>query len=526
MSLITLNMPITSTMHHAKERTITSSKVLILTALSIWQLPPVFGQHPVGIFEDHADIGAVGAPGAASFDLETGVYTITASGSNMWFDEDQFHFVWRRVTGDFILHAMGDFEGEGVDPHRKYGWIVRSNLSDSSRYVDIAVHGDGLTSMQYRPADGADTEELQSSVVGADVIQLARTGDTYTASVARAGDPFTSDRSVQLDLGPEVYVGLFLCAHNNEVRETARFRNVDVIIPAPVDFVPYQDFIGANLETVDVESGHRTVLVRSPHPIQAPNWTPDGRTLIYNDRGLLYRFDLGNRQSAVLNTGFADQNNNDHVLSFDGSRIAISHHAAEYDGESIIYTLPIEGGDPTQVTPQGPSYLHGWSPNGDFLVYTALRDGVYNICKIPTDGCEEFQLTDTPGLDDGPEYSPDGAYIYFNSTRSGRMKLWRMRPDGTNPEQLTFDELNDWFPHISPDGKWMAFLSYESDVDPSDHPYYKQAYLRLLPVDRPEGVTPKVIAYVYGGQGTMNVPSWSPDSRRVAFVSNTAMNRK
>jgi TolB protein len=128
------------------------------------------------------------------------------------------------------------------------------------------------------------------------------------------------------------------------------------------------------------------------------------------------------------------------------------------------------------------------------------------------------KLTDFKGLDDGPEFTPDGKYIYFNSVRTGRMQIWRMKPDGKDPEQITNDDLNNWFPHISPDGRWIAFISFPAEINPADHPYYKRVYLRLMPI---EGGSPKVIAYVYGGQGTINVPSWSPDGKMLAFVSNS-----
>ena len=170
------------------------------------------------------------------------------------------------------------------------------------------------------------------------------------------------------------------------------------------------------------------------------------------------------------------------------------------------------------VTDLAPSYLHGWSPDGKSLVFTGERNGKFDIYKIPTDGGQEVRLTEAPGLNDGPEYSPDGRFIYFNSSRTGAMQLWRMEPDGKGQEQLTDDDFNNWFPHVSPDGKWIAFISFSKTVSPTDHPYYKQVYLRLMPVG---GGKPKVIAYVYGGQGTMNVPSWAPDSRRLAFVSNS-----
>jgi TolB protein len=183
-----------------------------------------------------------------------------------------------------------------------------------------------------------------------------------------------------------------------------------------------------------------------------------------------------------------------------------------------VYTVPVGGGTPRRVTPLGPSYLHGWSPDGRFLLYTGQRDGEFDIYRIPAEGGEEVRLTTTRGLDDGSEYSPDGRWIYFNSVRSGTMQIWRMRPDGSAPEQVTDDGFNNWFPHVSPDGRWIVYLSYMPDVAPSDHPWYKHVYLRLMPA---AGGPSRVIAYVYGGQGTINVPSWSPDSRRVAFVSNT-----
>jgi Tol biopolymer transport system component len=153
-------------------------------------------------------------------------------------------------------------------------------------------------------------------------------------------------------------------------------------------------------------------------------------------------------------------------------------------------------------------------------VYTGLRDGDFDIYRIPAEGGEETRLTTAPGLDDGPEYTPDGAYIYFNSVRSGTMQIWRMRPDGSDQQQVTDDEYNNWFPHISPDGRWIVFLTYADRVAPSAHPPAKRVYLRLMPA---AGGAPRVLAYLYGGQGTINVPSWSPESTHLAFVSNSAV---
>jgi Tol biopolymer transport system component len=309
-----------------------------------------------------------------------------------------------------------------------------------------------------------------------------------------------------------------VCSHNKDIIEKAMFDNVRITRPAPDNFVPYRDYIGSDLEIMDVTSGQRSIIYTASDSFQAPNWTKDGRALIFNRNGRLYRFDLKAKQPAAIETGFATNNNNDHVLSFDGRMIAISNHSKDDGNASIVYTLPVKGGVPRRITAKGPSYLHGWSPDGKSLVFTGGRDNEFDIYKIPSTGGEEINLTKSSGLDDGPEFTPDGKYIYFNSTRSGTMQIWRMKPDGTNQEQITNDEYNNWFPHISPDGKWIVFLSFLKDVNPNDHPFYKHVYIRLMPFNE---VKPRVIAYVYGGQGTINVPSWSPDSKRIAFVSNS-----
>ena len=491
--------------------------LLLVAALS--------AQTPVGDFDGHADVGRVQRSGSVSFDPRSQSYTIAGSGQNMWEARDDFHLVWKRLSGNFILSTRARFIGPGVDPHRKLGWTIRPTLESNGAHVTAALHGDGLMSLQFRRSAGAGTEEAKSgdSLPGADaVIQLERRDGAYLMSVARFGDTLATQQLTGVSLPDTVYVGLFVCAHNDTVLERGVFSNVRITIPAGPTLVPYRDYLGSKLEILDVASGNRTVVHQYKGSFQAPNWTLDGKALIYAQEGRLYRFDLASRTPAEINTGFATRNNNDHVLSFDGRMMAISNHLPEDSGSaSIVYTVPAGGGTTKRITAKGPSYLHGWSPDGRWLVYVGERDDEYDIYKIPSSGGEEIRLTTAAGLDDGPEYSPDGKYIYFSSVRSGRMQLWRMRPDGSEQEQITNDGFNNWFPHVSPDGKWIAFISFPPDVAPNDHPFYKHVLLRLMPAAG--GGPTRVIAYVYGGQGTINVPSWSPDGRRLAFVSNTGI---
>jgi TolB protein len=270
------------------------------------------------------------------------------------------------------------------------------------------------------------------------------------------------------------------------------------------------------LETVDVHTGIRSVLKEFDYVIEAPNWTQDGRYLVYNSRGHLYTYELATDAIKEIDTGYAIDCNNDHVLSPDNTQIAVSHFTNE-DAISRIYILPIKGGSPVLVTENGPSYLHGWSPDGKSLAYCAERHGQYDIYMISVDGGQETQLTNLPGLDDGPEYSPSGQHLWFNSVRSGLMQIWRMEADGSNPVHMVKEDANCWFPHVSPDGEWVVYIAYgKNDVLPGDHPANKNVELRLVSANGGASIT---IVKLFGGQGTMNVNSWSPDNRTIAFVS-------
>ncbi|TAE52179.1 MAG: biopolymer transporter TolR [Bacteroidetes bacterium] len=471
------------------------------------------------LFVSSSDVGNCKIPGSYRYLPETQEYLLSGSGENMWFGQDQFHFAWRKMKGDFILHAEVNFPEKGVDPHRKAGWIVRHSLESNSPYLSAAVHGDGLAAMQYRKDIGGLTLESRSELTGPQVLQIERRGGMYIFSLAAAGQPLLESARIELGLGDEVYAGLFVCSHRADVMEKALFRNVRITVPAPATYVAYKDYPGSRLEVVDVETGHRRVLMETPVTIEAPNWLQNDSALIYNSQGKIFRYAFDSGKPAQISTGFASRNNNDHLISPDGKTLAVSNHvnAAGVDGSSLIYTLPLSGGAPRLVTETGPSYLHGWSPDGKTFAYCAERNKEYDVYTIPVKGGKEKRLTTTTGLDDGPEYDPSGKYIYFNSVRSGSMQVWRMDADGKNPVQITKDDFHNWFPHISPDGKWMAFVSFGPDVAAGDHPPCKHVTIRVMPSDG--SAPPRVLAYVYGGQGTINVPSWSPDSKKLAFVS-------
>lgn len=482
-----------------------------------------------GIFTGNADIGNPKKAGSAKYNATDQSYSIKGAGYNIWFARDEFHYLYNKIKGDFLLTANFEFAGKGKEPHRKTGWMIRETTDDNSSHVTAALHGDGLTVMQWRVSKGAEMRDPHDQIFATDsaynVIQLERSGRTIIMRAARAGKPLEVVGSHEMDNQPdEVLVGPFLSSHNPDVVEEVKIWNVRIDKPVPADYNTGKlGPVGCRMEILNIADNKRKVIWEKDGRFEAPNWMPDGKQLLFNMDGLMWKIPVTGGKITQLNTGSVKNNNNDHGISFDGKMLAISSSKPGQGGGSAVWVLPLTGGEPKLVTEETPSYFHGWAPNNKEVVYVAQRDGkkVYNIYRKSIDGGKEVALTDIkPGEHtDGCEYSPDGKYIYYNGNHTGTMQLWRMKPDGTGREQLTFDEYNDWFPHISPDGKWILFISFPPDIDPNSHPSYKRVMLRLMPTTLGE---PKVVAYLYGGQGTINVPSWSPDSKKVAFVSNSA----
>ena len=521
----------------SRHRILPMSSKFVFFLFCIFAANGSFAQHPVGIFEDNLDIGNPKLAGSANYDEATQTYSISGAGDNIWFNKDEFHFVYKKLKGDFILTADFAFTGDttGSIGHRKIGWMIRESTDADAASVNSCKHIDGLVVLQWRPFKGMfmrdPEEERFYPKQGGQTIQFERIGKKITMRIAHPGEPLQFVGSCDDVLNGDVLVGIYICSHDSNTVAHAKVWNVRIDVPVMHPYTsnphavipPVTEKLGSRLEILDIADGSRKDIYEAPDRFEAPNWMPDGKKLLFNEGGSLYTIPIEGGTPEKLNTGDVAKINNDHVISFNGKMLGISSSREGMPGGgSTVYTLPLSGGEPRLITEGTPSYLHGWSSNGKDVAIVAKRNGsnIYNLYKVSlADRMESPLTTNTTGHVDGPEYSPDGKYIYYNANASGTMQIWRMKPDGSDRQQLTFDQYNNWFPHISPDEKWMVMVSFPYDIDPSGHPAYKQIMLRLMPLTEPGA--PKVIAYLYGGQGTINVTSWSPDSKHLAFVSNS-----
>lgn len=490
---------------------LTLSSILVLICAS--QLPAQSADATIGVFTNHEDVGTVLHAGSVDFDAAAGAYTIAGSGENMWLNKDAFQFVWKKVSGNVTLSADISFLGQGGNPHRKAVLMIRQSLDADSVYADVARHGIGMTSLQFRDEKGAITSEVQANVSAPQRLRIEKRGDYFFMFLANEGEDFKmAAGSPRIVIHEPFYVGIGVCSHDKDVVEKAVFSKVDLTTGTAAATPPTSLY--STLEVVPISSGDRRVVYVTSGRIEAPNWTRDGKWLLFNRDGHIERMAATGSKPEPINTGIATRTNNDHGLSPDGTLLAVSDNS-QGDHQSLIYIVPLAGGESRRITQNGPSYWHGWSPDGKTLAFCGERNGEFDVYTIPAAGGEETRLTTAKGIDDGPEYSPDGEYIYFNSVRTGLMQIWRMKPDGSEQEQVTSDDYNNWFAHISPDGKWMVFLTYEKDV--SGHPANKDVKLRLMSLSGERKIS--VLARLFGGQGTINVPSWSPNSKELAFVS-------
>lgn len=470
----------------------------------------------LGVFEGQTDVGSVVPPGTAVYNPQSKTYTITSAGENLWSTTDAFHFVWKKISGDVSLTADIDFPVTtgNPNPHRKGVLMFRQTLEANGVYADTALHGSGLTALQYRRTPDATTQDIELEISAPKKLRLEKRGDTITMFLSMANEPLHQvGSSIKLHLQEPFYVGIGVCSHNKDVTETAVFSNVE--LQPLTHSSSAQLALYSTLQTIGIEDNFRRALMvyTTKGRFEAPNWTKDGSTLLFNQDGRIMKVPATGGTPTALEIGAATNCNGSHGLSPDGKLLAITC-SMPGKPESRVYVVPLAGGTPRVVTENPYSYWHSWSPDGKTILFTRPSKGAGSIYAIPAEGGQEKALTTGTGISDDPDYSPDGRYIYFNSDRSGAMQIWRMLADGSAPEQMTFDELPSWSPHVSPDGKHVVFISYEKGV--TGHPANKDVALRILSLDDKKV---RVLVNLVGGSGTMNAPSWAPDSRHLAFVS-------
>jgi Tol biopolymer transport system component len=456
-------------------------------------------------------------PGTAEYNSAAGVYTLHSSGANLWSSVDGFHFLWKKVSGDVSLTADIDFPVKtGThNEHRKAILILRQSLDADSAYADAAQHGSGLTALQFRPAQGNATESIELIIDPPSRLRLVKRGDTITMFVSQHGEPLhPSGAAIKHHFDEPFYAGIGLSAHDPKAVETATFAQLEFDQLAPAAAAAPLLFSTLQATTIDPTARRSIVAFATRGRVQAPNWSRDGGSLVFNQDGRIYTVSAdGKGTPQTVDTGNATDCTGSHGLSPDGKWLAITCVTPANPGRRV-YIVPSAGGTPRTVTANPDSYFHSWSPDGKTIAFTRPSHGSGNIYSISVEGGAETALTSGPGISDDPDYSADGQYIYFNTDRWGGMQIARMKPDGSHVEQITFDSFHNWTPHPSPDGKSIVFISYPPDV--TTHAANKDIALRIL---SPADNKIRVLTNLVGGDGSMNVPNWSPDSKSLAFVS-------
>jgi len=484
--------------------------------------PPLGTPQPLGIFDQQSDVGVVTPPGSATFDATSGTYTIRSSGANLWVNVDAFHFVWKRVSGDVSLTAdvkLADASAAS-SPHRKALLMFRQTLDSDSLYADAAIHGNGETALQYRRNKGDTTEDIAFNIGAPERMRLEKRGDTITLFLSAHGEPLHQvGASIRLYFDGDFYAGLGVCAHQNGAVEQATFAHV-ALQPLAAPATPAPMALYSTLQTIAIDNNARMAFViqTGKGQMEAPNWSRDGKTLIFDRAGKLWSVPAAEGEGSIaqatpLDIGNASDCTGSHGLSPDGKWLAMTCTTPDHPGRRV-YIVPATGGAPRMVTANPDSYFHSWSPDGKTILFTRPSHGALNIYAISPDGGAETALTTGTGVSDDPDFSADGKWIYFNSDRAGGMQIFRMHPDGSAPEQVTFDDKHNWTAHPSPDGKSILILSYDPDV--ITHAANKDVTLRILNVA--DGKIRDLVKIV-GGSGTDNVPNWAPDGAHFAFVS-------
>ena len=471
----------------------------------------------LGMFEGQSDVGKVVPAGKLSYSPSAGTYAVSAAGWDLWSTEDGFHYVWKKLSGDLSLTADIDFPVKtgAHSPNRKAVLMVRKSLDADDAYVDVAQHGSGMTALQYSRAKGEQTQSTGINIDAPKRVRIEKRGDVFTMFVSTHGEPLHQvGATTKLHFDEPFYIGLGVSGHNTKAAEKAVFSNVELkqlVAPA----TPPQLVLYSTVQTIEVDEKlpRANILLSHTGPrSMAPNWSRDGKTIVFTKGNGIASVPAAGGTAQEMNVGGLVSCSGSHGFSPDGKLFALSCATPDRN-DRRVFIIPAGGGTPRQVT-ENTGYFHSWSPDGKTILYTRGTKAGLTIYAISVDGGPETALTNRSGVDDDPDYSADGKYIYFNSDRWGGMQIARMRTDGTQVEQVTFDNFKNWTPHPSPDGKSIVFLSYDPSV--TTHAANKDIALRILSAS--DGKI-RTLVNITGGDGTMNVANWSPDSKNVAFVS-------
>ncbi len=392
----------------------------------------------IGIFEKGEDIGNPKMKGSSAYDEASQSYTLKGGGENIWFNHDEFHFLYKKIKGDFIL--TGNFELIGNDNgngHRKTGWMIRESNQHDAISINSCLHGDGLAVLQWRLMRGAYMRDPEEEIFfprpyfGETIIELERIGKQITMRLAKPGEPFESMGSITLpDLKDEVLIGPYALAHAaNDIQE-ARVWNVRLSVPV------------------------------------AANWHANRLVKTGSHEGLITATKL---ETVELATG--------------------------------IKTILAQGD--TQIKDQ--------TYSADYKYVTYLKNGTAQ--HIPVG----YGTTDTQAKKvKKASEATAGNYIYYSAYKNGSNQIWRKRSDGSGAEQLTWEINHSRAPQLSPDGKHLAYLVYPHVSNPGAEVAFQKVYLKVLPL---AGGAPKTVAYIYGGKDSLGPNCWSGDSKHILFTS-------
>jgi len=475
----------------------------------------------LGVFEGQSDIGSVVPAGTGKYDSAKGIYTLTSAGANTWYRIDDFHYVWKKAVGDLDLTADVSFPPKAYDhepsPHRKGLLMLRQTLDAGGIYADVAVHGSGLTALQYRSERGANTQDIELNIAAPRTVRLQKRGDIVTLFLSMKGEPLhQAGASIKLHLKEPFYVGLGAVSHDVATTDKVEFAHVSLQPPATVASGT-KTVLYSTLQTIQIDDQfRRAMVIRSELAyLQSPNWAPDGKSIYVREDGRVVRIPYLDPPAGgvpqQIDVGTLVDCSGNFGLSPNGQWLAMSC-AETKGGPHEVYVLPAGGGGAARKLTRSTSssFFHAWAPDSQAIAFTRGRAGKADIFTIPLAGGAETRIT-SDTVNDGPDYSPDGKLIYFDSSRSGTTQIWRMKPDGSAAEQVTDDDRLNSSPHVSPDGKTVAFLSQPSRSDES----IGEAALKAFSTG--DGLIRTIVEF-QGNRGSLAMYGWGY-AKHVAFVS-------